>query len=262
MQVAVLWRCMWGQVPEGTVPLVQLSARFQSVPLLPTSKVGPSGADFQVSGFVYILEPCESLQRTLLWGWEFLTGFFTQKFWGFISPYWNPGLLSLPCSPVVPPSLSARECGPPLRQPPLCHESSLPGCLAACLRPSYWSVWLFLLYLLGCRTSIVRFSVLLVFLFLNLWLSLVWMCEEAQCIYLCPHLGWKSPVCWLFTLLIFSFAVQKLFVSCSPTCLCFSFISAVWGHISETILLQEMCEILLSMLSFGIFMVLTVPFSI
>ena len=45
---------------------------FQLVPLLPTSKLGPSGADSQVGGFVYVLEPCESLQRTLLWGWEFL----------------------------------------------------------------------------------------------------------------------------------------------------------------------------------------------
>ena len=52
--------------------LVQLSAGFWSLPALPTSKLGPSGADSRVGGFVYILAPCGSLQQTLLWGWEFL----------------------------------------------------------------------------------------------------------------------------------------------------------------------------------------------
>ena len=57
---------------EGTVLLALLSASFQSLPHLPTIKLGPSGADSQVGGFVYVLGPCGSLQRTLLWGWEFL----------------------------------------------------------------------------------------------------------------------------------------------------------------------------------------------
>ena len=39
------------------MPLVQLSASFQSLPLLPTSKLGPSGADSLVGVFVYVLEP-------------------------------------------------------------------------------------------------------------------------------------------------------------------------------------------------------------
>ena len=39
------------------------------------------------------------------------TGFFSQGFWGFISLCWNPGLCSLSRSPVVPPSLSACQCG-------------------------------------------------------------------------------------------------------------------------------------------------------
>ena len=37
------------------MPLAQLSEGFQSLLLLPTSKLGPSGADSQVGGFVYIL---------------------------------------------------------------------------------------------------------------------------------------------------------------------------------------------------------------
>ena len=55
-----------GGVWEGTVLLAQLSADFQSLPPLPTSELGPSGADSQVGGFVYILGPCGSLQGTLL----------------------------------------------------------------------------------------------------------------------------------------------------------------------------------------------------
>ena len=43
-----------------------LSAGFQSLPLLPTIKLGPSGADSRVGGLVHALGPCESLQRTLL----------------------------------------------------------------------------------------------------------------------------------------------------------------------------------------------------
>ena len=39
-------------VLEGTMLLAQLSADFQSLPLLPTSKLGRSGADSQVGGFV------------------------------------------------------------------------------------------------------------------------------------------------------------------------------------------------------------------
>ena len=63
--------------------LAQLFDGFQSLPPLPTSQLGPSGADSQVGGFVYILGPCGCLQRTLLSGWEFLppaailTGFFS-----------------------------------------------------------------------------------------------------------------------------------------------------------------------------------------
>ena len=52
--------------------LALLSAGFQSLPLLPTIKLGPSGADSLVGGFVYILGPCGSVQRTLLCSWEFL----------------------------------------------------------------------------------------------------------------------------------------------------------------------------------------------
>ena len=44
------------------MPLTQLLSYFQSLPPLPTSKLGHSGAGSLVGGFVYILGPCGSLQ--------------------------------------------------------------------------------------------------------------------------------------------------------------------------------------------------------
>ena len=70
--VAVLWRCMWGRCLEGKMSFAQLSDGFQLLPLPPISKLGPSGADSWVVGFVHVLGHCGSLQWTLLWGWEFL----------------------------------------------------------------------------------------------------------------------------------------------------------------------------------------------
>ena len=55
-----------GGVQEGTMTLDLLSAGFQSLPPLPTIKLGPSGAESQVGGFVYVLGSCGSPQRTLL----------------------------------------------------------------------------------------------------------------------------------------------------------------------------------------------------
>ena len=55
-----------GEVQEETMALAPLSAGFQSLPPLSTIKLGPSGADSQLGGFVYVLGPRESLQRPLL----------------------------------------------------------------------------------------------------------------------------------------------------------------------------------------------------
>ena len=43
-----------GGVREGTLLLAQLSAGFQSLPLLPTSKLGPTGDDSRVGGCVCV----------------------------------------------------------------------------------------------------------------------------------------------------------------------------------------------------------------
>ena len=50
-------------VQEGTMLLAWLLAGFRSLPLLPISKLGPSGADSQMGGFVYILGSCGSFKE-------------------------------------------------------------------------------------------------------------------------------------------------------------------------------------------------------
>ena len=131
--------------------------------------------------------------------------------------------------PAVHPGLSVRECGAAGCYPPLCLPRSLPlwvrpsqficanvgpqGLLVvglpaplvphcASLGPatatghwsplhpgarlplSYWSGWMFIFCFLGiglpCHSIFCQF----------------WLCEEAQCVYLCSHLG--SPVSYLF----------------------------------------------------------------
>ena len=82
-----------GEAREGIMLLAWLLASFQSLPLLPTNKLGPSGAYSWVGGFLYILGPCGSLQQSLLWGWEFFLPLqphrFFQRFSGFLFPLWN-----------------------------------------------------------------------------------------------------------------------------------------------------------------------------
>ena len=61
-----------------------LSAGFQSLPPLPTSKVGPSGADSPLGGLVHVLGPCGSLQPVRLGvssaAASAPTGFYSQRF--------------------------------------------------------------------------------------------------------------------------------------------------------------------------------------
>ena len=102
-----------------------------------------------------------------------------------------PVYLRANVGPPTPPA--AASLGPPattlpalvLLLPP-CHEYSPPGCPS----PPLLLVWVNLSsltpWLSGFHT--VRFSVSSsCFLFLNLLLSLFWLCEEAQCIHLCLH---------------------------------------------------------------------------
>ena len=125
-------------------------------------------------------------------------GFFSQRFWGFMSLCWNSGLRGLSRSPVVPPGLSAHKCGASWATCSTSYyltyltcESSPPRCPSLPLLPVWMNVssltpWLSNFHKVwfpgssGC------------FLFVNLLLSFFWLCEEAQCVYLCLHLGQKS----------------------------------------------------------------------
>ena len=183
-----------GVFRAATVLLPGLSPHFQSLPLLPINKLGPSGADSQVGGWVYVLGPCGSPQWTLLWVWEFLLPtrlpqiFIAGGFEALVSCtgalgcvvglapqlfllaylHANVGSLGLPALPCLD-SLHLQCPSPPLL-PFWMNVSSLTPWLS-----DFHAVWFSGTF--GC------------FMFLNL-LSFL-LCEEAKCMYLCLHLGWK-----------------------------------------------------------------------
>ena len=132
--------------------LAQLSAGFQLLPLLPTSKLGSSGADSWVDGFVYIpvclsnelsceagsfscrLNPHRFLQSEVLrlyfttlepWvTWSVLLHSYSSQF--IHTQMWDCLLCQLLPRPVC--------------QPPPCCESSLPGFLTLPLLPVWINV--------------------------------------------------------------------------------------------------------------------------
>ena len=133
--------------------LAPLSGGFESLPPLPTIKLGPSSADSRVGGLVHTLGPCGSLQRPFPRALEFLP-LPPQPPWVFsirglrlYFPELEPWLCGLLHSPAVPPGLSIRECGAvgsascltACPFPTSCHLAASPFRPAACLRPSYWS---------------------------------------------------------------------------------------------------------------------------
>ena len=110
---------------------------------------------------------------------------------GFISLCWSSGLHGLSCSPVVPPCLPARKCGTSRSSScRLAAHPLHPGCPSLPLLPVWMNVSSLTTWLWDFHT--VQFSGSSGwFLFLNLLLSFFWLCEEAQCVYLRLHLGWK-----------------------------------------------------------------------
>ena len=140
-----------GGVWEGKMVVAQLLAGFQSFSPLPTSKLGPSGADSWVGEFVYVLEPCGCgyLQWTLLWGW------------GFLLPPQPPQVFSVRGFEALFPRAGTLGCtvclAPRLFLPVYLHTNvglpalsatTLPRILstpAALLHPSYQPGWMFLL---------------------------------------------------------------------------------------------------------------------
>ena len=107
---------MLGRGPRGSNATSSALCLFSVTCLTTTSKLGPSGADSRLGRFVYILGPCGSLQGTLLGGWEFLPlpqppQVFSVRGLRLYFPALEPWVEGLSRSPVVPPGLSAHECG-------------------------------------------------------------------------------------------------------------------------------------------------------
>ena len=175
-----------------------LSSGFHSFTPLPTIKLGPSGAGSRVGGPAHTLGPCGSLQRPVLWGWEFLLllpqpprAFSIRGlrlYFPELEPWVTQSLLRSPpfvvvylCGNVGPQGLLVVR----LPAPFVPHSASLGPARAtrvlstpaAHLRPSYQSGWMSIFYFLGvglpCRSIFCQF----------------WLCEEAQCVYLRRHLG-------------------------------------------------------------------------
>ena len=127
------------------------------------------------------------------------TGFYSQRFGGFSLQCWYPGLRSLSHCPVVLPVLSACECGAASTAWPAWSASHhlttcllLPGCPSPPLLPVWMNVSSLIPWLSNSHRAWFSGSSGC-FLLLNLLLSFFWLCEEANFIYLCLHLGPKSP---------------------------------------------------------------------
>ena len=157
---------------------------------------------------MHTLGPYGSLQRTLLRGWEFLllppqppwvfealfphagalgcaVCFAPPPFlpvyvcanvgmWGLLAAAWPASFHNLPCLWVRPPCLESSLLWLPVSTPP----TSLDECF----------FFISLIVRLPCSSIFCQFWLFFVF---KLSLSFFWLCEEAQCVYLRLHLGWK-----------------------------------------------------------------------
>ena len=148
--------CMWRRGPRGNNATCLAFSRLSVTSSTTHEQIGSFWCCFPVSGFVYILGPCGSLQWTLLWGWEFLLPLqpphiFLVK--GFEALFAHVGILvlhGLSYSPVVPVGLSARKCG--TTQSTSCHlacpshpTTALSWVLSTpsgCPSPPFLQVWM------------------------------------------------------------------------------------------------------------------------
>ena len=155
--VAELWHCMWGRGLRGNNAtclalwqfLVTSSETHKQI--VPFSCWFPGGWVCVHSRTLWFSPTNSPVRLEVSLAASTPTDFFSQKFWGFISQHWNPGLHSLSHSPVVPPSLSACVCGM-AQSTSHCLAWSTSHCFAMCplcpadrLHPSYQSGWMFLL---------------------------------------------------------------------------------------------------------------------
>ena len=160
--------------------LTPLSASFQSLPPLPTSKMGPSGADSCTGALCTFWDPVGLPNELSCEAGSFFCcclnphQVFSIRGLRLYFPAWSPGLRGLLRSPPFLRVYLCMNAGPwglpattSLGPPASVRLASNPLHPAACLCPSYRFGYMFLLYLLGCQTSIQFdiLSVLVVFCF-------------------------------------------------------------------------------------------------
>ena len=195
--IAALWRCMWGRGPRGNSAACSALCWFSVTSLATHKQIGPflcwfPGGCVCVHSRILWVSPmnfCEAGSFSCHCNpYRFLQPEILRLYF----PHWNPGLCILSHSSVVPPGLSAHECGTashrlthPVLHPLPCRVSS-PPLLPASAPPTGLDECFFFNSLVV--TLQFDFSVTLgCFLFLNLLpFSL---CKEAKCIYLYLFLG-------------------------------------------------------------------------
>ena len=211
---------MWGREGEGAKVFAPPSAGFQSLPPVPTIKLVPSGFDSWVVGLVHTLGPCGFLQQNLLWGWEFLPlppqpprvflirglrlYFPVLELWvvrSVLLPCCSSGFIlskcgalgsashhlvgSASCSLACPVPQSTTLLRPPAATLPQVLYTWLP---VSTPPTSLDECFFFISLVVGLPYSRIFCQFWSFFVF-KLLLSFFWLCEEAQCVYLCLHLG-------------------------------------------------------------------------
>ena len=230
---------MWGRGPRGNNAAGWALSRLSVTSSTTHKQIGPfwcwfPGGCICVRSRTLWVSPMNCPMR--LWvspATTTSTGSFNHRFWGFISPLWNPGLCGLSHSPVVPLGLSACRCGTAYSTSCLLPRSSshhlavsplCPGHLSLSLLPVWMNVSSLTPWLSDFNTG--RFSGSSGwFLFLSLLLSFFWLCKEAKCIYLCLQLGQKFQLQQILTFVSFAsrcdllrLQITELLFSMCPTC--------------------------------------------
>ena len=176
---------------------------FQSLPPLPTSKFGPSGADARVGGLCMFQGPvglanelsCETGSFSHHCNrHRFLQPEVLRLYFPALEPWVAQSVLLPSCSSWFIP-MQMWDCllhQPPPRPlcstnshlvwSPLCPGFPSPLLLPICMKVSCLTPQLPDFYTIGfsCNSGY--------FIFLNLLLPFCWLCEEEKCMYLCLHL--------------------------------------------------------------------------
>ena len=135
-----------------------------------------------------------------------------------------PFLLVHLCVNVGPQGLLAAAWPAPLHnppprlfcQPPPCHESSLPRLPVSAHPTGLDECFFFISLVVRLPYSLIFCQFWLFFVF-KLLLSFFWLCKEAQCVYLCLHLGQKPKCVQVYVSVIWKSQYSNLSISIFKT---------------------------------------------